>query len=78
MAGQDRGFWRQRADGRWIVRPPGCPKAILIHESKHKVTVEANGSISISPAILVMPGTFPNHPEYSWHGWLFEGRWEEI
>lgn len=51
----------------YIVTPNG----LLGNISKHKVSVHEDGTITVSPSILVRMG------EQSWHGYLERGVWRE-
>ncbi len=73
---RDVGFYAQDREGVWLVRPPGAPKAVRLSKS-HTVVEHADGTITVSPSLLILPGSFGLDPEYGWHGWLVEGRFEE-
>lgn len=57
-------------DGRgvWNVRPPGCHAGGI---PKHEVTEHEDGTITVSPSILLEPG----NGEQGWHGYLEHGVW---
>lgn len=56
-------------DGRnvWVCRPPGCHAGDL---SNHTVTEHEDGTITVSPSILLDE---PGGP--GWHGYLERGAW---
>lgn len=67
------GGYGKDADGEWWCRPPEskftgkkCGAGIL---SDHTVTEHEDGTITVSPSIL-MPGF--------WHGYLERGVWREV
>jgi hypothetical protein len=55
-------------DGVWYARTPDGRLANL---SAHQVTAHHNGSITVSPSILVRGGG----RDGEWHGWLSHGVW---
>lgn len=64
----DYGLWA----GRWNGRPPH-PEYLTANLAAHDVTEHADGTITVSPSILVQRG--PGGP--TWHGWLERGVWRE-
>ena len=60
------GFWR----GRWWCKTPNGLGGAL---SGHEVIEHDDGTITVSPSILVKQGT--DGPE--WHGFLERGEWRE-
>jgi hypothetical protein len=56
--------------GEWYAVTPDGRIALL---SNHTVTAHENGSITVSPSILVRGGWSPGE----WHGWLVRGEWHE-
>lgn len=54
-------------DGKWYARPPSCHMGCL---ENHSVTEHEDGSISVSPSILI-------EGETSWHGYLIKGIWDK-
>lgn len=62
-------------DGNWYCRPPGG-KVHVGNLSNHKVTEHEDGTITVSPSILIH---YPGHPDnVSWHGYLEKGIWREV
>lgn len=59
------GFW----SGNWWAVPPGTD--LCANLAKHEVVVNENGTISVSPSILV------SDHKSSWHGFLEKGVWRE-
>ena len=48
-------------DGKWYARPPGQHMGCL---DAHEVTEHDDGSLSVSPSILITDG------DTEWHGYL--------
>lgn len=60
-------------DGAWYGVPPGTD--MLAKFSAHTVVEHEDGTITVSPSILVgVPGV----PSSRWHGYLEHGVWREI
>ena len=57
--------------GRWYGKPPGFRSGYAVL-SKHKVVEHEDGTITVSPSILVQ-----NHMN-KWHGYLERGVWREV
>lgn len=55
-------------DAGWMVRPPGCHAGGI---NKHTVTEHEDGTITVSPSILLDDG------RVKWHGYLERGVWRE-
>ena len=62
----EQGCYGKDNDGQWWCRPPKGGAGVL---SDHEVVEHADGTITVSPSIL-MPGIF--------HGYLRAGVWEEV
>jgi len=62
------GDYGMDSHGVWLVRPPGCHAGRIPH---HKVTVHLDGTITVTPSIVLDDG------EKKWHGWLTKGVWRE-
>lgn len=62
------GEYGKDARGHWIARPPGNHTGDL---SAHSVTEHEDGTISVSPSILIDDG------RTKWHGYLERGVWRE-
>jgi hypothetical protein len=60
------GKWAQ--DGVWYGVPPGTD--LVANLSSHKVEEHDDGTITVSPSILVGDG------RKSWHGYLIHGVWK--
>lgn len=71
--GVDGGFCPVTADGRrtWMVRTPNGHMGNL---GKHDVTEHEDGTITVSPSILV---SNPQEGEL-WHGFLERGVWRSV
>lgn len=63
-------YGRDPNDGEWKGRPPGCHLGSF---ADHEVVEHDDGTITVSPSILV------THPEpigiVEWHGYLERGVW---
>lgn len=57
-------------DGIWYAMPPGA-KRLLANLKNHDVTENEDGTITVSPSILVT-----GH-DGEWHGYLENGIWRE-
>lgn len=58
-------------DNNWYACCPG-PDDLTANLSSHTVTEHENGTITVSPSILVKGGQGKQ-----WHGWLERGQWRE-
>lgn len=60
--------------GMWYCRAPqtGDFYAGMGNLSKHEVVEHADGTITVSPSILIT-----GHHGKQWHGWLEKGVWRE-
>ena len=65
----DGEYGKHYLTGNWYARPPGSDMGNL---TNHDVTEHEDGTISVSPSILVesWKGT--------WHGYLERGVWREV
>lgn len=63
-------YWRER--GCWYAT---TPNGLLANLSRHTVTEHDDGTISVSPSILVTTGA--KSGAASWHGYLECGVWRE-
>jgi hypothetical protein len=63
------GDYGREANGRWVVRPPGQPAGELF---EHQVEEHEDGTITVSPSIMLRLGTGRN-----WHGYLERGVWRD-
>jgi hypothetical protein len=62
-------YGRLSVNGQWYAETPNGHGANL---SRHTVTEHEDGTITVSPSILVS-----NHTGALWHGHLVQGVWEE-
>jgi len=62
------GDYGQDSRGHWMARPPGNHTGDL---SGHTVTEHEDGTITVSPSILIDDG------RSKWHGYLEKGVWRE-
>jgi hypothetical protein len=58
--------------GVWHVRPPSSHMGSI---AKHEVTEHEDGTITVSPSILL---DVPGDPSAGWHGFLERGVWREV
>lgn len=49
------------------------PNGLLANLGQHQITEHEDGTITVSPSILVRGG----HGDQQWHGWLERGVWRE-
>lgn len=68
------GTYGKDTDGRWLARPPGCHMGSL---ENHEVTEHEDGTISVSPSILLSEGDGKGGMVEAWHGYLRRGVWEQ-
>jgi hypothetical protein len=68
----DYGLWAE--GGTWFCRTPSGATGNL---SAHSVDEHADGTITVSPSILVHRGTGEYHGD-EWHGYLERGVWREV
>lgn len=61
-------FGKWAEDGAWYGVPPGTD--LIANLSRHQIEEHADGTISVSPSILVRDS------KLSWHGHLRHGQWE--
>ena len=64
------GEYGKDGDGLWYIMPPGMVTGCGVL-SKHKVTEHEDGTITVSPSILIT-----NHTG-QWHGFLERGVWRK-
>ncbi len=58
----------------WLVRPPGGRLGSL---EKHTVVEHDDGTITVSPSILITYPIFDEKDEV-WHGYLEKGIWRSV
>lgn len=63
-------YGKHPIDGNWYARPPGAGMANL---KNHQVTEHEDGTITVSPSILVTWSLAEE--KKSWHGFLERGVW---
>ena len=68
------GTYGKDADGRWLARPPGCSMGSL---ENHEVEEHEDGTITVTPSILIHVGDGEGGMKEGWHGYLKRGVWEE-
>jgi hypothetical protein len=59
----------------WQVRPPGCHAGGI---GKHEVTEHEDGTITVSPSILLTDFDEDSGQPKQWHGYLERGVWREV
>ena len=57
-----------KLDGIWYARPPGYEGVANL--SRHTITENADGTITVSPSIMIDRGRIDE-----WHGFLEAGVW---
>jgi hypothetical protein len=62
------GEYGKHSNGTWLARPPGNHTGDL---TNHTVTEHEDGTITVSPSILIDDG------QNKWHGFLERGVWRE-
>lgn len=69
----DYGRWK----GGWYARCPGDgPRRLQGNLSQHHVTEHDDGTITVSPSILVT-AEWAGVPQ-TWHGYLERGQWRSV
>jgi hypothetical protein len=66
-------YWRDDNTGTWFCRVPGAPAGVWGNLADHQVTEHDDGTITVSPSILVDGGS-----RFQWHGYLERGQWREV
>ena len=61
--------------GQWYGVPP-APADLHANLSNHQVVEHEDGTITVSPSILVSL-TYPDQ-HWEWHGYLERGVWREV
>lgn len=61
--------------GHWQVRPPGCNAGGI---PNHNVTEHDDGTITVSPSILLQDIDEQGNLRVVWHGYLERGVWREV
>jgi uncharacterized protein DUF6527 len=59
-------FWKWKDEDRWVAI---TPTGLMCGLKNHTVTEHEDGTITVSPSILITQG------ELSWHGFLERGVW---
>lgn len=63
-----------RVEGRWTAcAPKGQPNEYLANLAGHTIVEHEDGTITVSPSILVIV----YNPPGNWHGYLQRGFWED-
>ena len=60
--------------GHWMARPPGEHMGDL---SNHEVVEHEDGTITVSPSILITAYSESAGEKTTWHGFLEHGTWRE-
>ena len=68
---QPGAYWKA-PDGVWRAVTPSGMYGDL---NQHEVTEHDDGTITVSPSILV---STPGQSEHNWHGFLERGVWREV
>lgn len=54
------------------------PNGLLGSLANHEVTENDDGTISVSPSILVSGYSYEEKKDITWHGYLEHGVWREV
>lgn len=54
----------------WWARPPDAPEGFFANLSRHEVVEHEDGTITVTPSILIRAGALGE-----WHGYLERGVW---
>lgn len=68
----EAGEYGRGPDGEWYGMPPGTD--LLAGLAKHTVVEHEDGTITVSPSILVSRP----HTNDRWHGFLERGVWRDV
>lgn len=68
----EMGEYGKTPSGKWFMRPPALGFGVG-SLGKHEITEHENGTITVSPSILVY-GSYGK----TWHGYLERGVWREV
>lgn len=68
-------YGRDPFSGHWFGRPPGTD--LVGDLSNHTIIENADGTITVSPSILIRGTNDAGNP-ISWHGYLEFGFWREV
>ena len=66
------GEYGKGMDGKWYCVPPNAPD-LIGNLSGHEVVEHEDGTITVSPSILI-----GDRRGASWHGYLEHGVWREV
>lgn len=66
------GEYGKRENGHWYCCPPDSPD-LVGNLSKHDVTEHKDGTITVSPSILIS-----HYSGKKWHGYLERGMWRKV
>lgn len=61
--------------GHWQIRPPGCHAGGI---PNREVTEHEDGTITVSPSILLQEPDGQGNLGTVWHGYLEHGDWREV
>jgi hypothetical protein len=62
-------------DGIWYAR---TPNGLFGNLAEHEVTENQDGTITVSPSILVTGYDNESNSDITWHGYLENGLWREV
>jgi hypothetical protein len=66
-----------QTDGNWYAalpeEDPAHPKKLVANLALHNITVHDDGTITVSPSILV--SSYHGDLQFQWHGYLEQGQW---
>jgi hypothetical protein len=68
-------YGKHPANGKWYARPFNCEH--IANLAAHSVIEHEDGTITVSPSILITPCRTGEDRAMSWHGFLEKGVWRE-
>ncbi len=78
---KDDGLWLKEGEygqsvtGGWFARPPGCSMGDL---SGHEVVEHEDGTITVTPSILIQDDDGKGGLKELWHGYLTRGEFKSV
>ena len=66
-------YGKHYRNGKWYCRPPATGFAMQGNLSNHTIVEHEDGTITVSPSILIT-----GHHGKQWHGYLERGVWRQV
>jgi hypothetical protein len=66
-------YWLDENTDTWYACVPSAPPGVWGNLTNHQVVEHEDGTITVSPSILVNGGS-----GFTWHGFLEHGTWREV